>query len=170
MRRAGIIACLAGLSACAGPSYEVIGAYHDRAASDRSSNQSPNHATDDPRGETRYETPDERLQAVAFEHLQGMSRSDALSFLQSDGFQCQGVTCVHSSQKKLGAAEAIFGASTADDRVFSDRRTSVQSYSLSLVSDVIMEPGDIYADAVFRSGQVPWYRSPRPSDLEVTHD
>jgi len=143
--------CLGLFGACtAPPPHQVIRDYHDTAETGQ--------------------TADERLQAAAFEHLQGKTRPEAIAFLEADGFQCLGVTCLYFTQKKLSTTEVLFGISHAQDRVFSDRRTYLDRYSLSLVADVIEEPDQIYADAVHQAGRVPWHRSPRPSDLEVTDD
>lgn len=151
MRYVLAIGLLGALGACASPqSHKIISAYHARAASD--------------------ETPDDRLRAVAFQRLQGMSRPKALAYLEADGFQCQGVTCVNSIRKKLDAQDATFATSSPQQDSLTHRRAYMQSYSLSLVAEVIEDPEQIYADAIFHSGLVPLYRSAHPSDLEVTDD
>lgn len=146
----GLLATLAGCATAPQPRYEIISAYHARSGSG--------------------ESPDDRLRAVAFQRLEGMSRARALAYLEADGFQCRGVTCVNSIREKLNARDETFALSTPDTGSLTKRRAYMQSYSLSLVAERIEDPEHIYADAIFHSGMVPRYRSAYPTDLEVTDD
>ena len=162
MRTAFAISLLAALLGCAPrsplqsqpplvqPDYKIVQAYHARSGS--------------------AETPDDRLRAVTFQRIHGLSRPAALAYLQADGFQCQGVTCVLSIRKKLGADDATFALSVPKEEGLTHRRAYMQSYSLSLVAERIEDPEEIYADAIFHSGLVPRLRSAYLSDLEVTND
>ena len=99
-----------------------------------------------------------------------MSQTAALTFLEADGFNCADSFCQYTSEDKLSAAEVAFGVSFPRNKVFGERKASKSFYQIKLNSDAIDRPEDILADARIESGWVPWYRSPRPSDYEVTHD
>ncbi|MEP2716984.1 hypothetical protein [Pseudophaeobacter sp.] len=151
MRAIWAIVICAALASCAQPApYEVLQAYYAHSGPE--------------------ETPDERLQTVTFARIHGMSRSQALSYLQADGFDCQGITCVYFNQTKQSTADILFGTASPQDKVFADRRANKNSFSLSLVAEVIESPDQIYADARHFDGDVPWHRGFRPYDFEVTDD
>ncbi len=153
MRRRGwIIGVALLLGACEGPSHAVVNSYHDHARISRDS------------------SADKALQSAAFEHLKGMTRPESIAFLEQDGFTCAQSLCQYVSEKKLTAADVIFGLRPPGDRVFADRRAYRYSYALNIDADVVRSPADIKADARFEHGKVPWHRSPRPSNYEVTND
>lgn len=145
-----VIGIFLAMSACSHPVNEVTHAYY--AQKEKSAE------------------PDDRLKLTAFEKMQGMSSSEAVTYLVSNGFTCVQLTCRYETIKKLSAGDVMFGISHPNDKLFGDRRAYKYTFKIILNKRGIEIPDDIVADARFEAGTVPWHSSPQPSDFEVTDD
>jgi hypothetical protein len=82
--------------------------------------------------------PEERLRRSAFELVQGMSARRAIEFLEGDGFDCEGSTCLFQRYERESLLDVWVGV-----RPPGPARTWLNTWRIEVLGDPVESPQDL---------------------------